>query len=177
MFDPTAFDNMKVVIEGALYDLDLSGEIIITDRNDWLNLAKLSRLFTISFQLRGEGHSKITAKLELESTLNNLAAELLPDSHREQLAGCFVKLHYFLEHKNDLEKFTEIERLLMENWGSTRKITQTIQYNPLMLSKKIKNVITIDFQRLVSEDQLDDLVELTALVCTTLQELDNLIFD
>lgn len=38
MFDPTAFDNMKVVIEGAIYDLDLDGEISIIDRNDLLIL-------------------------------------------------------------------------------------------------------------------------------------------
>jgi hypothetical protein len=41
MFDPTAFDNMKVVLEGALYDLDIMGEIIITDRNDLFNTAKM----------------------------------------------------------------------------------------------------------------------------------------
>lgn len=51
MFDPTAFDNMKVVIEGALYDLDICGEIVITDRNDSFNMAKMSRTFDISFRL------------------------------------------------------------------------------------------------------------------------------
>ena len=28
MFDPTAFENMRVVMEGIFYDKDLSGDII-----------------------------------------------------------------------------------------------------------------------------------------------------
>ena len=51
MFDPTAFENIKVVLEGAVYDLDLNGEIIIIDRNDLINTAKLSRKYELSFQL------------------------------------------------------------------------------------------------------------------------------
>lgn len=49
MFDPTAFENLKIVIEGAVYDRDFSGEILVTDRNDIINLAKLERRFEISF--------------------------------------------------------------------------------------------------------------------------------
>ena len=51
LFDPTAFENIKVVIEGEIYDRDLSGEIFVTDRNDWFNSAKLSRKYEISFGL------------------------------------------------------------------------------------------------------------------------------
>ena len=32
MFDPTIYDNIKVVLEGAVYDLDLEGKIIITTK-------------------------------------------------------------------------------------------------------------------------------------------------
>ncbi|WP_251552377.1 hypothetical protein [Neobacillus muris] len=177
MFDPTAFDNMKVVIEGAFYDMDLSGEVLITDRNDWINIAKMSRLFTISFQLPGASQAKITAKMELESTLENLAAELLPGIQSEPLTGCYVKLKYFLNHKNDLDLFEKIERLLTETWGNTRKISQSAEYNPLLRSDIIKNVVTIDFLRLVSEDQLEDLVEMTGIMRTTIQKLDDLIFN
>ncbi len=34
MFDPTAFDNLKVIVEGAVYDFDLHGDILVTDRKD-----------------------------------------------------------------------------------------------------------------------------------------------
>jgi IS4 transposase len=50
MFDPTAFDNMKVIIEGLLYDKDLDGEYEITDRNDFVNLSKMDRLFSIRYK-------------------------------------------------------------------------------------------------------------------------------
>ena len=43
MFDPTAYENMRVVLEGIFYDKDLSGEILVIDRNDIVNTAKLSR--------------------------------------------------------------------------------------------------------------------------------------
>ena len=76
MFDPTAFDNMKVVIEGALYDLDLAGKIVIIDRNDIMNIAKMSRRFDVSFTLP---EARVTAMIEITSNLINLAAELLPE--------------------------------------------------------------------------------------------------
>ena len=52
LFDPTAFDNMKVVLEGAVYDRDLFGDILIVSRDDLVNLATLSRKFTIEFVLK-----------------------------------------------------------------------------------------------------------------------------
>ncbi len=51
MFDPTAFDNLKVIVEGAVYDFDLHGDILVTDRKDMMDLASLSRIYHISFQL------------------------------------------------------------------------------------------------------------------------------
>lgn len=49
MFDPTAFDNLKVIVEGAVYDFDLHGDILVTDRKDMMDLASLSRIYHISF--------------------------------------------------------------------------------------------------------------------------------
>ena len=77
MFDPTAFENMKVVMEGIFYDKDLSGEIIIVDRNDFINTAKLSRSYDLSFQLPLAKKEKVTCKFTLSAELENLTAELL----------------------------------------------------------------------------------------------------
>lgn len=168
MFDPTAFDNMKVVIEGALYDLDISGEIIITDRNDLINLAKMSRRFNVSFQLP---NSTVIAKMELGAKFVNLAAELLPSTSSEQLAGSHVKLQFFLEHAERID-VQEIKDILLDVWGSTRKISQSVHYNPLEIEKKMTNEITVEFGRLISEDQIDDLVQMTDFIITTLKKLD-----
>jgi hypothetical protein len=171
MFDPTAFDNMKTVLEGALYDLDSIGELVITDRNDLLNLAKLSRRFDMCFKLpKGQGKS-VSAKIEMESKLVNLAAELLPSSHPENLEGCFLRLQFILKHAERIEYFQTIEAILLDIWGSTRKITQTTHYNPLTTNKIITNVITIEFERLISEEQIDDLIEMTDFMITTLKQL------
>ncbi|MBS4215941.1 MULTISPECIES: hypothetical protein [Neobacillus] len=171
MFDPTAFDNMKVVIEGALYDLDMSGEILVTDRNDWLNLAKMSRLFTISFVLR-ESRLPIHAKMELEAKLNNLAAELLQESLSEQNAGCYVKLQFSLELPENQRDFYGLYKIFQNIWGETRKISQSVEYNPLEKSKNISLIISIDFERIVKEEQMEDFAEMMEFMIATLQQLE-----
>ncbi|MGG1674721.1 hypothetical protein ACIFOT_03110 [Neobacillus sp. NRS-1170] len=168
MFDPTAFDNMKVVIEGALYDFDLSGEIIITDRNDIINMAKMSRSFDLSFQLPA---GSVTARIEMESKLVNLAAELLPSSLPEKLAGSYVKLQFFLKHLENASDFQAIETIFLDIWGEKRKITQYVEYNPLNKPRKIKNTIAIDFERIIGEEQMDDLIEMTDFMVTTMEQL------
>lgn len=171
MFDPTAFDNMKVVIEGALYDKDLSKEIVITDRNDLLNMAKMSRRFTLAFSLPESKGNTVSAKLELESGLDNLAAELLPGSLPNHLAGCYLSLEYYLENEIGKTDYKALEAYFTEIWGANRKITQTVHYNPLDVEKKITLVITVEFERLISEDQIDDLVEMTDFIIDTLRQL------
>lgn len=168
MFDPTAFDNMKVVIEGALYDLDIIGEIVITDRNDLINMAKMSRKFDMSFHLP---NSTVKAKMEMTSNLVNLAAELIPSIQLEPKSGCHLRLQFLIEHE-DLEiDFQAVETILQNVWGSTRKITQIVQYHPLENESKHTHVIKVEFERLIGEDQMDDLVEMTEFIITTLKQL------
>jgi hypothetical protein len=168
MFDPTAFDNMKVVIEGALYDLDIIGEIAITDRNDLINIAKMSRKFDVSFQLP---NSTVKAKMEMTSNLVNLAAELLPAIQSAKKAGCHLSLQFLIEHEEMEIDFLAVETILQNVWGSTRKITQLVQYHPLEIKSMHTHVINVEFDRLISEDQIDDLVEMTEFIITTLKQL------
>ncbi|WP_026563850.1 hypothetical protein [Bacillus sp. UNC41MFS5] len=168
MFDPTAFDNMKVVIEGALYDLDISGEIVISDRNDTVNMAKMSRTFDISFRLP---EKKVMATIELKSGLVNLAAELLPSLQSEEQAGSMLSLQ-FRTTKDELDiDFTTLKAHLMDIWGPTRTITQSVLYDPLRIDSVHALIITIEFDRLIHEDQIEDLVEMTEFIITTLKKL------
>ncbi|XJZ25896.1 hypothetical protein ACF5W4_10825 [Bacillota bacterium Lsc_1132] len=173
MFDPTAFENIKVVLEGALYDLDLSGDIIITDRNDLLNTAKLSRCFDISFTLANKGAHPVTAKLSLESKLKNLAAELLAESLSESLAGSYMDLKFIFNHKNENTDFRNIAKILVEIWGSNRKITIHSIFDPLA-GNFVKSIATVEFARLIREEQLDDLREMIEFMKITLQRLESL---
>jgi hypothetical protein len=169
MFDPTAFDNMKVVIEGAIYDLDLDGEITIIDRNDLINLAKMSRGFDVSFILPGT--KRVMAKIMLESNLSNLAAELLPGSLSDKYSGSMVKLEFQLECSLTPEDSIQIEKLLLDNWGETRKVRQMVQYYPLEKPQETLNIFTVEFERLVREEQLDDLADMVQFMVTTIQQL------
>ncbi|MGG3562516.1 hypothetical protein ABES03_13060 [Neobacillus rhizosphaerae] len=171
MFDPTAFDNMKVIVEGALYDRDLSGEIIIIDRNDIINMAKMSRHFNISFSIPQGKPKAVLGKIELESQLAHLSAELLPSSQTEQLIGSLVKLYFTFDIEEDEIDYYELNTILFDLWGTSRKITLSIQHEPLQPTKKEKGIITVDFERLITEDQMDDLVEMTDVMITTQQKL------
>jgi hypothetical protein len=76
MFDPTIFENLKVGIENAVYDLDNLDEIIrVTDRKDLLDMATLSRSFSLRFELARP--STTSAEICLETGLRDLAAEIL----------------------------------------------------------------------------------------------------
>ncbi|WML47769.1 hypothetical protein RCG23_20905 [Neobacillus sp. PS3-34] len=172
MFDPTAFDNLKVVLEGTLYDKDLNEELVIADRNDTVNLAKLSRSFDFLFYLAGEKQNYTQAKLLLESKLENLASELLPGTDSSHLSGCRVQLYFYLEHKNKHHLFSEIQDILTEIWGPERKITQSIQLNPLKNDEFISNTISVNFDRMIYEDQIKDLIDMIDYMMDTLNKLD-----
>jgi hypothetical protein len=169
MFDPTAFDNMKVVIEGALYDLDLAGEIVIIDRNDIVNMAKMSRSFDVHFRNSSTQKVSVTAKLELQADLINLAAELLPNSMSQKQSGCTMKLQFFHEGITNEAQVQEIREIFIDIWGETRQINQSVTITP---SKSlIENCISIEFDRLISEEQMDDLVEMIDFMLKTNEHL------
>ena len=49
MFHPTVFDNIKIALENQIYDYDnLDGILVVTDRSDLLNLALMSREFSLA---------------------------------------------------------------------------------------------------------------------------------
>ena len=55
MFDPTIFDNMKVILEGYVYDLDFAGKIVVTGRMDRIEMSTMSRTYGIRFKEQGDG--------------------------------------------------------------------------------------------------------------------------
>lgn len=175
MFDPTAFENMRVIMEGIFYDKDLSGDISIVDRNDVINTAKLSRVFNLSFQLMSSSISKVTGRLTLEASLKNLAAELLPSSGSEKYAGCKIKIEFLFENDSDESISLEVDRILRGIWGENRTIKQINHYDPLMLHPIIQHTALISFDRIITEDQIDDLVEMVDYMMLNLERLEKLI--
>jgi hypothetical protein len=171
LFDPTAFENIKVVIEGEIYDRDLSGEILVTDRNDWINTAKLSRKYEITFSLPGKDDAFLSSTMTLEAGLENLSAELLGQEHAKKLAGCNVGIHFTFKHRNESRLFEMIQQKLEAIWGNDRAIVQTANISPLDDTSFVNNKVSISFNRLIYEDQIDDLSEMIAYMIRTLEDL------
>lgn len=177
MFDPTAFENIKVVIEGEIYDRDLSGEITVIDRNDWINTAKLSRKYEIRFTLRGFEDTGLSTFMTLEAGLENLSAELLGNENATHLAGCSVDVTFSLLNKNEKDVFQAIQEVLEEIWGRDRGIVQTVRLSPLVESALVPNFAKVSFNRLVYEEQIDDLTKMIDYMVDSLIKLKKLLLE
>ncbi|MBP2241274.1 hypothetical protein J2Z40_001836 [Cytobacillus eiseniae] len=173
MFDPTAFENMKVVLDGAIYDEDISGKVQIIDRNDLLNIAKLSRKYEITFTDSIE--KKIHCTFMMEAGLENLAAELLPIAQTNRLAGCHLFVKFSFDHPNEVFTFQKINQILKEIWGSDRTITQTATLFPFKDTNIIKNETIISFNRIVYEDQIDDILLMIDYMMISIEKLRGII--
>ncbi|KAB2338208.1 hypothetical protein F7731_01165 [Cytobacillus depressus] len=171
MFDPTAFENMKVVVEGALYDLDLSGELLIIDRNDFINTAKLSRRYEVTFSKERDGMNSVQCTFIMEASLENLAAELLPSAQSDRLSGCHLFVKFSFNHQNEFAIFQRIEKELQDIWGNDRTIKQSIIIDPFQSEEWIKNETMVSFNRLVYEDQMDDIITMIEYMDKSLDKL------
>ncbi|MFT8321025.1 MAG: hypothetical protein ABF649_08980 [Bacillus sp. (in: firmicutes)] len=169
MFDPTAFENMKIVVEGALYDKDIEGSLTILDRNDLFNSSKLSRKYSLSFALKNQQNAIMT--FSLHAGLINLAAELLPEVNKEKETGCYITIRLLLFHEKEQTVFLSLEKLLRNIWGEERKISQEIRVNPFSEENRLENHLTIFFNRLIKEEQMDDLVLMIDYMEETLRVL------
>lgn len=172
MFDPTAYENMKVVVDGFFYDMDLEGKISIIDRNDIVNMAKLSREFSVQFQLK-DAREEYLATLCLKADLENLAAELLHLKLAPTRIGSYVELEFVVYHPNEPQYFNKIQAQLQQIWGDKRTIQQRAQFNPFSNTRAIENRIMIDFNRLIIEEQIDDLLVIGEHMIETLTWLEN----
>lgn len=169
MFDPTVWDNLKVVLEGAVYDLDMDGVISIIDRNDLVNLAKMSRSYEIDFNLK-EGHTKFPhASIILYTDIDNLAVELREIKHRKP--GCKLEIQFFSELYNYETECPKILKLAKEIWGENRCIEQKISFQYTNFKKTFFHELIISFDRDIYEENIDDLLEMIPFMVETLKFL------
>jgi hypothetical protein len=169
MFDPTAYDNLKTVIEGQLYDRDLEGTIDILNRRDLFDSSTMSREFHLVFALRNQQNAQIT--FSMYASLKNLAAELLELEDKIHLIGAKISLTINVRHENNRETIWMLQDLLQRIWGEEHFIKQEISYDPFRSDNIVNNYISIDFSRLVTEGDMDDLVSMTDYMLATLAGL------
>ncbi|MBO8164611.1 MAG: hypothetical protein H0Z34_12930 [Brevibacillus sp.] len=178
MFDPIIFDNIKVVLEGAVYDRDLDGQIAVTDRADLVDLARYSRQFRIRFCLAEDAAREdvIAAEIELGTTLVDIAAEQLAQPLAEPV-GCTLCIHFFLRVAEPQHETQWIASVLDDIWGHRPRITQFVgvrldkQWSWPETPHWYENKVTLDFQRKIGERNIEDLEQLIDLCVASLIRL------
>lgn len=100
MFDPTIFDNLKVVLEGAVYDMDLNDSVVIMGRTDRIELSSMSRSFSMTMARKEDGVAE--GSFMLTASVADLAAELLADSNSSQAAAWSLALYFRLLISNGI---------------------------------------------------------------------------
>ncbi|MBM7577378.1 hypothetical protein [Jeotgalibacillus terrae] len=162
MFDPTAFDNLKTVLEGTVYDRDLDGTIKITSRTDQVDIATLCRSFNLTFHVK---ENVFEADMNLYADLKKLTAELLP-GNKEVEAGAAISIIF--RKYGDAWSESELS-VLSKQWGENRcydirKITST--RNPDFCEAVVR------FDRTITEDMLRDIEDMVYFVIETLDLLE-----
>ncbi|KMN45026.1 hypothetical protein [Bacillus sp. LK2] len=169
MFDPTAFENLKVIVEGAVYDFDLHGDIFVTDRKDVMDLASLSRMYSISFQLTETFKTMVEATFSLSVDAKNLSGEILEVP--QFIPGCEMKLEFSFEMEHPEIGCKEIEKLLHSIWGKERMITQKISYEYNKQAISYHNKVEVLFQKAITEDHVDDLIAVISHMIETVRTI------
>lgn len=181
MFDPTIYENLKVVIEGSIYDHDSEGLIFVSGREDSIDLASLSRRYSISFQEQGNrGPQYATATISLHAHVRDLASEILETASPETEIGCKLFVSFQL-HIQKVEETFAISQKLYSIWDFPPKITQTVSYevsDGLVRDKQEEKsadgfnvIVQLDFLRKVNEQQIVDINEITRLTIVSLNKL------
>ncbi|MDB5053121.1 MAG: hypothetical protein JWM44_1171 [Bacilli bacterium] len=171
MFDPTIYENMKIIIEGAVYDLDLAGNLLVTNRSDRVELSTMSRAYFIQFKLLGKGET--VAEIYLAATTADLSAEILEKS--SLTPGCIFEISFMLPvHQLD-EDCIEIQQILQEIWGDSCVIKQKLFFEYGEGKREAYgNEVVLDFGRKFSESIVDDIPSLLDHIMISLQQLNQI---
>lgn len=159
MFDPTIYDNLKVVLEGLLYDMDAEGKIRIVERTDLIDLAGMERTFRMKFVL-GNGRDRWKTSIMLRSGLADFAGELKGLHAAGERPG--AKLELQLEMPAVLaEKRRAVHEYLSVLWGEDwlirhERVTELSVESRLSASDDVYRVIMISLRKM-DESHIDDM--------------------
>ncbi|PYI55869.1 hypothetical protein [Paenibacillus flagellatus] len=167
MFDPTIYENLKVVFEGAVYDLDLDGHIVVTHRSDLIDLATMSRTYAVRYRLKD---GRCTAEVRLSAGLVDLAGEKL--EWRNALPGCKLEIVFALTLRNPEAACRNIDDIMRQVWDANPSIVQTLSYRYGEDGACCRNEIVVAFDRKIGEGQIDDIAELLEHTVRTLRLLE-----
>ncbi|GGF94971.1 hypothetical protein [Paenibacillus aceti] len=152
MFDPTIFENLKVVLEGTVYDLDLRGQLHVVGRQDRVELSTMSRYYALRFCLPEK--KQIHAELRLWADTADLAAEIMELSQHKP--GCSMQPVFYIPVRHPEEECPRIVRYAEEIWGA--------RYEPLLEIRTVYGnkeaphllKLSLQFHRKFGEEIVDD---------------------
>ncbi|TLS35871.1 hypothetical protein [Pseudalkalibacillus caeni] len=166
MFDPTIFENLKVVLEGSVYDLDLDGVILVTNRKDLVDLATMSRSYMLEFHSAGDDIGRVS--IELSSKMANLGAEIMNSAEEP---GCELNLRFFTTVNEVHRTCSRIHESLNRVWDGRPTISQTLSFLFTEEAPVYENDIRLQFGRKITEDQIDDFPFVIELALSSLEEI------
>lgn len=167
MFDPVIFDNLKIALEGAVYDLDLSGRIQIVSRSDLVDLSSVSREFTIGFRTKPDANA--IAEMVLYASLSDLAAELLNGETKE--AGCMIEIKFYTSTSHPQSLCEHIQNGITTQWEGRPALRQTVSYEYGQASPEYHITVSLQFGRKLNEQHIEDLPRLLDYTVESLQWL------
>ncbi|MFC0214675.1 hypothetical protein ACFFK0_19910 [Paenibacillus chartarius] len=169
MFDPTIYDNLKVVLEGCVYDLDLDGKILVTNRSDRVELASMARSCSIRFREIDGGAA--AAELGLHTELADLAAELLEQEHI--VPGCVLTVRFETFTTDPQHDCPTVEKALLDIWEDRPDVVQTVSYQWPRSTAASQLHISLDFRRKVDESHAADFPKLVQAAAHSLRWLND----
>ncbi|WP_421379064.1 hypothetical protein ACOJQI_14495 [Bacillus salacetis] len=161
MFDPTAYENLKVVLQGALYELDIMGSLKVTNREDIIDLASLERRYSLT--LSNPVKDGVTVMVTLSAGIKEWNAEAYPKQGLEP--GAMLQVQY----QSKGSSFTDSVMAGIENWWGPkrdiewREITST--------SQPFLHQGIVNFNRIITEEMVDDLEEVVVHIENSLLQL------
>jgi len=178
MFDPTIYDNLKIIVEGAAYDVEDLG-FYVFHRADLVDLASMSREFQIGLVQQNKKsalHPYPQLQVRLRSGLDDFAAEL-GNGHIDAATsyGCHIAILYAIPMRSidrAAEQLQELEQLLRSIWSDTPAITHQLRCDVSNLRGVDRSPVPLNdlgrwigwleltFDRKIDESNADDLSRL-----------------
>ncbi|GIM46465.1 hypothetical protein DNHGIG_20140 [Collibacillus ludicampi] len=170
--DPTIFDNLKVVLEGSIYDIDRDGIIVVVDRADLVDLARMQRYFRMGYVLT-EARDTITCEVEINSQVRDFAAELQAMRLVDEKPGVRVSLCFRVENwKHDDTKMDVIHEKMKQLWEDTI-IDHSLEKSMDLESGTEENryICTLMFRNKIDESNVEEIPRLLEHTVKTMEWL------
>ncbi|MBN3526939.1 hypothetical protein [Paenibacillus apiarius] len=178
MFDPTIFDNLKVVFEGKLYDVEREADMIIVGREDIIDLAGYNRIFRM--RMKPQAGSCI-AELQISSGLPDFAGELRGIRIVDEEPGALLQLVFELPGEQAVHSHRIHERLTAL-WADSADIVHERSYLLAPCSVAANTTepadngtyrIQVKFRQKINESHIDDIDSLMDHVIRSIETLES----